>query len=288
MALPENVQLEIDRKKALAAASYPEIWQRIITEWKSPGAENRAWLMYSANYLLRTNGIRWAIDPYLLSTRISETAPVNVGRDLAGLSFVLLTHLHADHFDPNVIRALSGQPIQWIVPTPLIARVREAGVPPARMIVPEELVAIELDGIKITPFRGLHEHTTSDGKTHGVPSMGYRIEYDNHGWLFPGDTRHYDAGLLPHFENNSIVFAHLWLGRAAACSINPPLLEEFCQFFAGLSDCQIVVTHLKEFGRDADDFWDHRHFEQVRARLAEIAPETRVSRLQMGESLLLE
>jgi hypothetical protein len=38
-------QVLIDRQRERMIARYPSLWKKIISEWKSPGTEDRAWLM---------------------------------------------------------------------------------------------------------------------------------------------------------------------------------------------------------------------------------------------------
>ena len=49
---------------------FPNLWAQLISEWSAPGRADRLWLMYSANYLLRTGSLHWAIDPVRLSHRL--------------------------------------------------------------------------------------------------------------------------------------------------------------------------------------------------------------------------
>ena len=54
----------------------------------------------------------------------------------------------------------------------------------------------------------------------------------------------------------TIFFAHLWLGRHCAQKDEPPLLDDFCRFFVAFDPGRIVIAHLEELGRKADDYWD--------------------------------
>ncbi len=189
----------------------------MIAEWNAPDPVNRVWLTYSANYLFRTNNIRWAIDPLTLNWRIKDTPQVNVARDLCNLSFVLLTHGHDDHLDIDLLWTLRELPITWVVPESILQRVtRQAGLPRKNIIIPSALHPLELNGIHILPFDGLHWEATSDGKLRGVSAMGYRIECNGRRWLFPGDTRTYAPSQLSTLDAVDILFAHLWLGRGSA------------------------------------------------------------------------
>jgi hypothetical protein len=67
----------------------------------------------------------------------------------------------------------------------------------------------------------------------------------------------------------------------------PPLLDAFCQFCADLKPRQIVLTHLNEFGRNADDLWDESHAYEMRSRFQKIASDISVVPSRMGESIFL-
>jgi hypothetical protein len=279
-------QFELERQRLAAATGYPALWTRLIEEWRSPG-DDRLWLVYSANYLFRTGGVRWALDPLTLKQRLPETNAVDIAGSLSGLSFVLLTHQHADHLDLALIRALRAQPICWVVPRPIFRLVLDqAGLSPSRVFVPQMLEPLRIGGVKITPFEGLHwDAPQGDLPPHGVPSVGYLVEFGGKRWLFPGDTRTYDASRLPDFGPLDGVFAHLWLGRGCALHEEPPLLEAFCSFFLSLQAKQIVVTHLQELGRPAEECWTLAHCARVEALLRQRQPEVSVRCALMGESV---
>jgi len=239
----------------MVARRYPEVWRRLIDEWKQPVSGDAAWLMYSANYLFRTNGVRWAIDPLTLNRRVPDAPRMNLVEDLKGLSFILLTHSHKDHLDLPLLAELKDMPVQWIVPEFLMSLIAEAGLDEKRMIVPKVDQPVEIDGVRITVFDGLHWERLPGGEKRGVPALGCLAEFNGKRWLIPGDTRSYDASQLPSFGALDGVIAHFWLGRGCALQEDPPLLDAFCRFYLAFDVPRIVVTHLEEFGRDAKDYW---------------------------------
>jgi L-ascorbate metabolism protein UlaG (beta-lactamase superfamily) len=253
-------QQEIDRRAAEVASSYPALWSQMITDWRQPGSEDKAWLMYSANYLFRTANVRWAMDPLRLKHRVPD-APEMPVEDLKGLDFVLLTHRHSDHLDLNLLHRLQDFPVLWVIPAPILPLVQaEVKIAANRLIIPEPMRTVEIQSIRITPFDGLHwEQQPGTESLRGVPAMGYLIEFNGKRWLFPGDTRTYDASRLPSFGPVDGLFAHVWLGRAGALQNVPPLLEAFCRFCSDLRPQRVILTHLEEFGRDANDYWDSGH-----------------------------
>lgn len=255
MQCSENISSKIDH----AREDYPSLWRGMIEKWQNSEEHDSAWLTYAASYLLNTAGVKWAVDPFSLITRLGQGNQPDFKKDLEKLQLVILSHTHQDHLDLNLISALRCLPITWVIPEFMLALVMKAAhLPEKQVLVPQVRNPIHYGGLTITPFEGLHFRGT-----HGVPEMGYVADFSGKRWLFPGDTRTYDAARLPHFEAVDGIFAHLWLGRGKALEVEPPLMEEFCQFFASLQPKQIVVTHLEELGRDADDFWDMRHYQKV-------------------------
>jgi hypothetical protein len=152
------------------------------------------------------------------------------------------------------------------------------------------LAPLQFDDITITAFEGLHWEPPAPGSglpPHGVPSVGYLVEFNGKRWLFPGDIRCYDPRLLPDFGALQGLFAHLWLGRRAALREVPPLVEAFCTFYANIPVARIVITHLEELGREAEDYWDVRHYTLVTSHLQQLAPGASISAAYLGESVAL-
>ena len=117
--------------------------------------------------------------------------------------------------------------------------------------------------------------------------MAYLIETAGKRWLFPGDTRIYDARLLPDMGSVDSLFAHLWLGRGEALQTPPPLLKPFCQFCLDLQPDQIILTHLEELGRDADDFWDASHVKLVQQQFEKQRASIPILPVYMGDRVCL-
>jgi hypothetical protein len=290
MGQSSKEQTRIDHQREETAARYPQLWADMIEEWNSSGSEDRAWLMYSANYLFRTGEVRWAMDPLTLRQRVPDAPAVDIGHALDQLDFVLMTHRHADHLDFNLMRTLRNLPIRWVIPDYILPQVlAETGLSADQVIAPHPLQPIEIKGVRILPFVGLHwEAAASGGGTqHGVPEMGYLLEFNGKRWLFPGDTRDFRAVSLPSFNSVDGLFAHVWLGRGCALMEEPPLLDAFCQFCMDLQPAQVVLTHLEEFGRDADDYWEDRHVQKVISHCRQLVPPMPVSAVYMGQSVIL-
>jgi len=245
------------------------------------------WLMYSANYLLRTGGLRWAIDPLRLAHRV-RGAPqvVDPARDLEGLSLVVLTHRHLDHLDTGLIHALSAAPITWVMHDSVRPQVQAASVPGRRIVVPRLNEPFDFNGLRLIPFEGLHWEPLGDS-FRGVPALGLLAEFGGKRWLFPGDTRNYDATRLPAFGEVDGLAAHVWLGRGCAQTTPPPLLEAFVDFCLALRPRRVVLTHLNELGRDTSDLWGLHHAELICKELGRQAPALPVAPALMGDCVEL-
>jgi len=277
-----NTRKEITEKIACARVEYPALWRRLIREWRDAESGDFAWLMYAANYLLYTGGVRWALDPFSLSTRISGVPHADYAADLEPLELVLLTHAHNDHLDLNLINAIAGLPIQWVVPEFMLDKVTGAGVPMNNIVIPVDGKSIAFKGLGITSFAGQHIH----GR-YGVPETGYLVECGGKRWLFPGDTRIYDPGKLPDFGPVDVVFAHVWLGKACAALPTPPLLDAFCQFYLSIQTKRIFLAHLEELGRDEKDLWDERHVQMISDQIKAINASKKVKACFRGEQIHL-
>lgn len=290
MAQFSERQADIKKRRIDVSARYSRVISDMTTEWRSPGSQDKLWLLYSANYLFRTGDVRWAMDPLTLRRRVPDAPAVDLAQDLTALDFVVLTHRHDDHLDFDLLKALRHLPIRWVIPDYILPQVQaQAGLSADQVITPHPLQPIEIKGIRLLPFVGLHwEAAPSDnGPQHGVPEMGYLIEFKNKRWLFPGDTRDFKTELLPSFGPVDGLFAHLWLGRGCALMEEPPLLDAFCQFCLALQPKQIYLTHLEELGRDAEDYWDGRHAEKVIARCNQLDLQLPVSAVYMGDNAIL-
>ena len=275
----------MEAAKATLAAGYAKRWHRSMLEWTRQEVSDRAWLLYSANYLFRTGGTRWALDPVTLHHRLPSAPRVDLD-PLVMLDYVVLSHRHADHLDINLLTRLCDFPAQWIVPEFLLDNIRTIDRPRRPVIVAKPMQTLELGGLRLTPFEGNHWETAigHPDERRGVPAMGYLAEFNNKRWLIPGDTRTYDGSKLPAVSDVTGLIAHLWLGRSQAMQAKPALVEEFCRYCLATQPGRIIITHLQEVGRRLEEYLDMLHYDMVRERLQELAPDQPVQVALMGDS----
>lgn len=269
--------------------NYPSLWLKMVSDWLNQDQVDKVWLLYSANYLLRTAGVRWALDPITLRHRLPATPDVDIS-DLAALDFILLTHRHNDHFDLNLLKALQKYPACWVIPEFLFHFFSQQGLLPNKFIIPSSMVPIQFGELILTPFNGFHWEfdVINPARLRGVPSMGYLAEFNGKRCLFPGDTRKYHRDALRLFDPVDILFSHLWLGRGCALQEIPTLLDEFCNFCLSSNPNRIIFTHLEEFGRLPEDFWNFRHFDLIKNWFGKQNYNLSIESAYMGDSILLD
>jgi len=253
-------QHDIFTKRQKLVLDYPSHWRRMIREWRAPRTNDAVWLVYSANYLFNTGGLKWTVDPVLLSNRIPEAPVLDVTPDLKGLDFVLLSHAHIDHMDVVLWSQLEDSRCHWIVPdhmADLFANEVSVSDSSYSTAIPGKEIAVS--GVRIVPFEAPHYERLETGEVNHVDSTGYLVETKDASYLLPGDVRTYDPLCLKPFADVSAVFAHVFLGRSSAVVHDPPLLERFVDFYLSCRPKKIVLSHLYELGRDAEDCWLASH-----------------------------
>lgn len=292
-AAADGAQRIAERRSELASA-WPDGWDAMLRAWAEPGPD-ACWLMYSANYLFRTGSVRWAVDPLTLCHKVPEADPVDVS-SLGRLAFVLMTHNHSDHVDPALLGELSQMDVRWVVPWHMRKIAEAAGVDRRRMIevAPGRMETIEIEGVRITPFQGMHleyaDNRWGVGEPRaGIESTGYYVEAGDRRLLLPGDTRTYDGSALPAFESVETVFAHVWLGRGAAMYDEPPLIEVFCDFVQAMRPRRrVVLAHLWQVARGPGDYWNADHAEALIAPLSNRLPNVEIRVPRFWEQVTLD
>jgi len=270
-------QAELSARRVTLVANCRKAWAKMIREWSAPRQTDAVWLMYAGNYLFHTLGLKWAVDPVLLRNRVPEAPLLDVRQDLSRLSFVLLTHAHADHIDLRLWDQLSGLDCHWIVPEHMLSLViRETSLPRDRFSVAAPSTPIQLDGVRVVPFSAPHYEQQVSGEITGVPATGYLVEIGESRYLLPGDIRTYDVTALPSFGPVTAVFSHVFLGRAAALQHAPPLIDAFVEFYRAFRPEKILLTHLYEISRGPADCWCRSHAQRVKSAFDALDDETQV------------
>jgi L-ascorbate metabolism protein UlaG (beta-lactamase superfamily) len=159
-----------------------------------------------AGFVLTTANWRLLIDPYLSDSlgrkyagkalthvRLME-APIRP-EDFSGLDFVLCTHRHGDHMDPDTIRRLAERhpECRFVVPAPERDYALTLGISPDRLLaaIPEVQITLAAD-LTLLPLPAAHEEFKQDvlGHDHFLGFMlsaaGYQIYHSGDSIPFAG------------------------------------------------------------------------------------------------------
>ena len=236
----------------------------------------------SSSYIFSTgSNCFWMVDPsYSYEDRnekeLSELADLMREK----ISFILTTHLHGDHCQPEWISGLADSNIKWVVSNRFSEPfLQQHNASRENTIILADNETIELCGIKITARSGYHNEP---GKPE-VPSCAYDVELpDGVKLFFPGDIRDPRAA-VPAGEVD-YTFGHVFLGRDDAAGNHFPLLDDFCHFFAKRKSSHLILNHLYEIGRAPADLWTHRHAGMIKEKLCTIAPEMQITAPRFGNT----
>jgi len=164
------------------------------------GAVGLSWLG-QAGFILRAGGTTALLDPFLAPYR-GRAYESGLAAGLAeGVDLVLCTHEHVDHFDaesaPAIATASPGA--MFVVPTPIVDMVTEAGVAPDRVVGLQPGETVELAGLGIGAVPAMHGVTMQDAYGFGESLSGGLVRFLGY-VVDAGDVRLYHAGDTIHFE----------------------------------------------------------------------------------------
>jgi len=273
--------------RAAAAAQYektfPDIWDRMMRSLRASG-EDCFFLCGASFYILLLGGVRIAVDPVFVLPSVRAAIHPRLAADFDAIDYILLTHDHADHYSPETAAVLRDCRALWLVPEcmrlgtvyPGRGDFCANGVPEERIRWLREGDALELPGLRLDAFRGLHHY---DGGSDGPDSLGYLLSSAEKRILLPGDVRDFRPNLLPPFclKDIDLMFAHMYLGagNAAAYPFTEPLAR-WARFFSAPQAKTVAVTHLYEWSSPPGRFWDFCHAGAAMDALYALCPETEV------------
>ena len=85
---------------------YPAIWAGIFE--KAGLVQDSLYFLGPSTYLLTGEDRALVIDPQLRLPLLADQIIPRLGQDFAGVSTILLTHEHGDHFAPDFLAAVSN------------------------------------------------------------------------------------------------------------------------------------------------------------------------------------
>ncbi|HEY2966316.1 MAG TPA: MBL fold metallo-hydrolase [Actinomycetota bacterium] len=189
-----------------------------------------------AGFALRSERATVLIDPFLSphDGRRYESAlpPAAATR----VDLVLCSHEHVDHFDAGSMPAIAAASpgATFIVPSPIVDMVTEAGIAPDRVLGVQPGETHELDGLSLRPVPACHGVTMEDAYGFGeqlsgglIRFVGFVVELDGLRIYHAGDTIHYEgmestlSSLRPHVALLPINGRHAEReARGIVCNLN--------------------------------------------------------------------
>ncbi len=167
----------------------------------APGRVAVTWLGQSG-FALFAGGTTALVDPFLSHHEKRRYESGLAADEAAGVDLVLCTHEHVDHFDAESAPAIAGASpaARFVVPSPIVDLVTEAGVPGDRVLGVQPGETHEVGGLSIRPVPARHGVTMEDAYGFGealsdgaIRFLGYVIEAGGVRLYHAGDTIHYDG-----------------------------------------------------------------------------------------------
>ncbi len=168
-----------------------------------------------ASFAARGGGVTVLFDPFLspYTGRLHDSplAP----EEAVGIDVVLCSHEHVDHLDvPSIGAIASASPgATFVVPSPIVDMVTEAGVPADRVIGIQPGDPIDVGGLTVRAVPACHGVTMDDAYGFGdtlsdglIRFVGFVVDL--------GDVRIYHAGDTIHFDGMEETLAPLGIDVA--------------------------------------------------------------------------
>ena len=290
---PENrerlasLQYTGDIRQKILTQRFP-VWQKFLQELERTAEPEHTLMRFpnSSSYLFSSgSSCFWMVDP-AFSTTAEPDSGIGEIMDLIRqkIHFIVLTHLHGDHCQFDLIRGLAGAGITFVLPDSLATDFQEqSGIPPEELCPLKPGESVTFSGITITAGAGYH---AEPGKI-PVLSASYDITLPDGIRLFlPGDVRDYSAQVPDSPVDYTI--GHVFLGREDATGSTFSCLDRFCDFITRREPAHLILTHLYEIGRNPPDLWTHRHALMAADKIRQIKPGISVDAPFFGETLLLK
>jgi L-ascorbate 6-phosphate lactonase len=155
-----------------------------------------------ASFAARGGGVTVLFDPFLspYDGRLHDSplAP----EEAIGIDVVFCSHEHVDHLDvPSIGAIANASPgATFVVPTPIVDMVTEAGVPPDRVLGMQPRDETAVGGISVRAVPACHGVTMEDAYGFGdtlsgglVRFLGFVVELGGVHIYHAGDTIHYEG-----------------------------------------------------------------------------------------------
>lgn len=154
-------------------------------------------LKYHDRYLLMDPYLSDYVDRHCCTETVQwirrYPAPIDP-KELDFIDYVLCTHDHYDHCDPDTLQAIAkaGAHTVFIAPKPVINTLCSYGIPAERILGACADIPLDLGPYKVLPIPAAHEelHRDADGS---FKELGYKINLDGFTLCHAGDCCIYEG-----------------------------------------------------------------------------------------------
>lgn len=253
------------------------------------------WWLGQSGYAFKTASALFYIDLYLsesLTTKYAATEKPHIrmteaplrGGDIGNAEWVIASHKHTDHLDPDTIRPLfaASPQAKLILPAALIGRALSLGLSRERLIPTRGDETVTAGPLIIHSIPSAHPGLDYSEAT-GYPFLGYVFELDGLKLYHSGDTILYD-GLTDRLQHFRLDIAFLPINgtdaRRTALKVAPNMNAEEAVRLAKEAGVRLLIPHHYDMftfnTADVNEF----------ARLAE-ATQQRYRILHVGEWVIV-
>jgi len=269
----------VEARKEYTLTHLREWWDLLFTRVTE---EKDGFGMFGAStYVLHVGDARLLVDPAVRPNDNYEVLADCMIPYLEKLDGVVLTHMHADHYDKTFIRHAAEAKIKWYVPDFFpIEDLVACGLTPESVVTTSPGMTVTLGNTELSFFESNHRN---EGMETFVMEYGFCLCHAGKQYVFPCDVRTYDPSFYGSFPNTEVLFSHVWLGRGKAMETSwEPKMQQFCEFVLSFGPKRVTLGHLYETGRPLTELWRYQHAGAVMDRLLAMDPALDVTILKPG------
>ncbi len=231
---------------------------RTVSEHTPPAGGLSFWWLGQHSVILKLAGRVFYLDPYLSPSPARQVPPLLTPEEVTNADWVLCSHDHADHIDPDAIPGIAqaSPHAHFVAPRPAHERMLSLGVDSRHLVGLDDGEVFGEAGLKLTGVKAAHEFFDRVPGA-GHPYMGWVIEAGGCSVYHSGDTLCYE-GLLTALRRWELTVAFLPInGRDAvrfrAGCIGNMTYQEAVDLAGHLRPRLVVPTHYDMFTTNAED-----------------------------------